>query len=96
MSWILTILMAMTFMAVERSKTRKALSLLEDGKIREALAIFRSFRIGFSKEEKRTIQIASDTLNGSGLFYEKLGIDTYLETEKAINIIHRKYLQDKG
>lgn len=79
-----------------RTKTSKALALMEGGKVREALAIFRTFRLGFRKEEKRTIQIASDTLNGSGKFYDDLGIDTSLEVQKAIQIIREKYVLGKG
>lgn len=85
-------------MAVVKSetKTSKALALFEDGKIREALAIFRTFRMGFTRDEKRTIQIASDTLNGSGRFYSDLGIDASLEVKKAIQIVRQKYDSGKG
>jgi len=76
-----------------QTKTSKAVALLEGGKLREALAIFRTFRIGFSKEERRTIQIASETLNGCGGFYQKLGIDTALEVQKSIAVIKSKYLK---
>ncbi len=79
-----------------RTKTSKALALLEGGKVREALAIFRTFRVGFRVEEKRTIQIASDTLNGSGSFYDSIGIDSSLEVQKAIQILREKYLLGKG
>lgn len=90
--------MAMRFMAVERVKTKtsKALALLKDGETRKALAIFRTFRIGFTRDEKRTIQIASDTLNGSGRFYSGLGIDASLEVKKAIQIVRQKYDSGKG
>ena len=85
-------------MAVVKSetKTSKALALFEDGKIREALAIFRTFRMGFTRDEKRTIQIASDTLNGSGRFYSDLGIDASLEVKQAIQIVRQKYDSGKG
>ena len=83
----------MRFMAVERVKTKtsKALALLKDGETRKALAIFRTFRVGFTKDEQRTIQIASETLNGSGRFYQNLGIDSSLEVKKAIQILRKKY-----
>jgi len=75
------------------TKTDKAIGLFKDGKLRDALAIFRTFKIGFTKEEKRTLQIASETLNGCGLFYRQLGIDTALEVQKSITVIKRKYLK---
>lgn len=86
----------MRFTAVVKSKTSKAVALLEDGKVREALAIFRTFRVGFTKDERRTIQIASETLNGSGRFYTAIGIDASLEVKKAIQILRQKYVSGKG
>ena len=74
------------------TKTSKAIELFKAGKLRDALSIFKTFRIGFSKEERRTIQIASETLNGSGGFYQKLGIDTALEIQKSITVIKQKYM----
>lgn len=75
------------------TRTSKALALLKDGKLRDALAIFRTFKIGFSKDERRSIQIASETLNGCGQFYQQLGIDTALEVQKSITVIKQKYMK---
>lgn len=74
------------------TKTSKAVALLKDGRMREALAVFRTFRMGFSKEERRTIQIASETLNGCGSIYRQLGIDTDSVLEEARVILAHKYL----
>lgn len=52
------------------TKTNKAISLLRAGNLKEALLIFRTFRIGFTKEERRTLQIASESLSGNSLFYQ--------------------------
>ena len=76
-----------------RTKTDKAIGLFKDGKLRDALAIFKTFKIGFTKDERRTIQIASETLNGSGQFYQMLGIDTALEVQKSITVIKQKYMK---
>ena len=76
-----------------QTRTSNAIELLKDGQTKKALAIFRTFRMGFSQSERRTIQIASETLNGSGKFYQSLGIDTDLEVEKALVILRSKYLQ---
>lgn len=77
------------------TKTSKAILLLRAGYLKEALSIFRTFRIGFTKEERRTLQIASESLSGNSLFYQQLGIDTNKEIEKSKSIIASKYLKMK-
>ncbi|WP_195630269.1 hypothetical protein [Bacteroides finegoldii] len=74
------------------TKTNKAISLLRAGNLKEALLIFRTFRIGFTKEERRTLQIASESLSGNSLFYQQLGIDPAKEIEKSRAILASKYL----
>lgn len=74
------------------TKTNRATSLLRAGNLKEALSIFRTFRIGFTKEERRTLQIASESLSGNSLFYQQLGIDTDKEIEKSKSILTSKYL----
>lgn len=74
------------------TKTEKAVNLLKDGRFKEALAIFKTFRIGFTKDEKRSMEIASETLNGSGAFYESIGVDTKEEIRKAKELLKKKYL----
>lgn len=73
------------------TKTSKAITLFKNGSIREALNIFKSFRIGFTKEQKRTIQIASECLNGNAAFYKQIGTDTNGEITNAMSIIKSKY-----
>ena len=55
-----------------RTKTEKAVKLFQSGCLKEALAIFRTFRIGFTKEERRTLQIASESLTGNSGFYQQI------------------------
>lgn len=74
------------------TKTSKAISLLRSGYLKEALFIFRTFRIRFTKEERRTLQIASESLSGNSLFYQQLDIDTDKEIEKSKSILASKYL----
>lgn len=74
------------------TKTSKAILLLRAGYLKEALSIFRTFRIGFTKEERRTLQIASESLSGNSLFYQQLGIDTDKEIEKSKSLLTSKYL----
>lgn len=74
-----------------KSKTSKAIMLFCTGNMKEALKIFCTFRIGFTKAEKRTLDIAKDTLCGRGKFYRQLGIDTDTEVATATAIIRKKY-----
>ena len=78
-----------------RTKTEKAVKLFQSGCLKEALAIFRTFRIGFSKEERRTLQIASESLTGNSGFYHQLGIDTDYMIMKSKEIITEKYLSNE-
>ena len=75
-----------------KTKTSKAISLLHSGYLKEALAIFSTFRVGFSKEERRTLKIAHECLSGNSVFYRQLGIDTSEEVEKSKSILIAKYL----
>ena len=73
------------------NKTDKAIGLLREGMLKEALAIFKMFRIGITKEEHRTIEIAHESLAGNASFYEDIGIDTRAYIRKAEEIIRNKY-----
>jgi hypothetical protein len=73
------------------TKTAKAVSLFKSGDVVSALKLFKTFRIGFSKEEKRTIQIAHESLTGSDAFYKQLMINTDAIRVQAIEIIKMKY-----
>jgi len=73
------------------TKTSKALALFEKGCIRESLMIFRNFKIGFSKNERRTLQIACECMSGNAAFYNSLGIDTRRVINEAKCIIKKKY-----
>lgn len=69
------------------TKISKATSLLRSENLKEALSIFRTFRIGFTKEKRRTLQIASESLAGNASFYQQLGIDTNKEIERGKSIL---------
>lgn len=72
-------------------KTDKALRMFRAGDFRGAFSIFSTFRAGFTKEETRTLQIASESLGGHAEFYQSLGVDTDDEVSKAKKIIKTKY-----
>ena len=74
------------------TKTSKAITLLRSGCLKEALAIFSTFRVGFTKEERRTLKIAYECLSGNAGFYRQLGVDTNAEIEKSRILLSRKYL----
>lgn len=78
------------------TKTSKAVSLFRSGHMKEALSIFRTFRIGFSKDERRTLQIASESLSGNASFYNQIGIDTQMEIEKSKELLTKKYLGNEN
>ena len=73
------------------TKTSKAISLLQSGCLKEALAIFSTFRIGFTREEHRTLKIAHECLSGNAGFYRQLGVDTNAEIEKSKALLFGRY-----
>ena len=79
-------------MLSRETKTQTACRLLMCGEVKEALKIFRSFRIGWSKEEKRKIDIACECLCGNDDFYTSLGIDCRKVVEEAVELLKAKYL----
>lgn len=84
------ILMEGKFILME-TKTNKAISLLRCGDFKAALAIFSTFRVGFTNEERRTLKIAYECLSGNAGFYQQIGIDTNSEIEKSKSILLTKY-----
>ncbi len=74
------------------NKTEEAKALLKAGKFKEALSIIKTFRFGFTKEDKRSIEIAYECLCGHDQFYSSIGIDTDKEIERCYRLIVDKYL----
>lgn len=74
------------------TKTQRAVSLLKAGYVKDALKIFKTFRLGLSKEEKRTIGIACECLCGNGDFYSSIGIDCRKVVDQAVSVVTSKYL----
>lgn len=73
------------------TKTYKALSLYKAGEYKKALAIFSTFRIGFTEDERRILKIAYECYSGQSSFYEQLGISVEEEKKKSLKIIESKY-----
>lgn len=78
------------------TKTSKAVALFRSGHLKEALSIFRTFRVGFTQEERRTLQIASESLSGNTSFYQQIGINTTHEIEKSKELLTKKYLRNEN
>jgi len=73
------------------TKTSKAVEFFRNGNTICALKIFSTFRIGFSKEEMRTLEIAYESMTGNERFYQNIGIDTESIKLKANEIVKEKY-----
>ena len=69
-------------MSLYRTKVDKVKSLLAAG----------AFQKAFTKDEKRSIEIAYESLLGRDKFYQSIGIDTNKEIEKARQLLSDKYL----
>ena len=77
---------------MKEKKSEKAKRLFLAGDIKGALGIYKSFPFGFTKEEKRAIEIAHESLAGNGNFYQSLGINTTEMISKSKEIITNKYI----
>lgn len=75
------------------TKTQKAIQLFKAGELLPSIRIFCTFRIGFTKEEKRTLQIAKDVLSGHGDFYTSIGVDIEGKVNESVKILQEKYLK---
>lgn len=73
------------------TKTAIVRNLVANGMYADALSIVKSFRIGFTRDEKRTIQIAHECLGGFSRFYMDLGIDVNTEIKNAIGILLKHF-----
>lgn len=72
------------------TKTDMAILYYQQGEIGKAIKILSKFH-GFSKEEQRCLQIASDCYSGNRSFYESLGIDVAKVLSEATSYIEKRY-----
>lgn len=80
-------------MNVMQNKTQQAISLFIQGDLKDAMKMFRSFRLGLTNEEKRSIEIACDCLCGRSSFYISLGIDCDKVINDAMSIVEDKFIK---
>ncbi|MFV0536819.1 MAG: hypothetical protein ACK5M3_05525 [Dysgonomonas sp.] len=81
----------MTTVSNPQTKTDKAIELFTYGDRVGAMKIFKTFKIGFTPDERRTIEIAYESQTGNAKFYQDLGIDTDTLWQNAKEIIRQKY-----
>lgn len=74
-----------------RTKLSIVVENARSGNWAKALSVVSKFPCGFSTDERRAIQIASESLNGHASFYASLGLDCESFIEKAKNIVTKKY-----
>lgn len=74
-----------------QTKTEKLKQHFGENEIKKSLKIFKTFKIGVSKEDQRSVQIAYESMTGKENFYLELGINTEKECSKSIEIL-KKYL----
>ena len=74
------------------SKTAQAVQKLKDGDLKGALSIFSTVKYDFTRDERRIMRIAYESLCGHGAFYQSLGIDASQMIADAAAILYDKYL----
>lgn len=72
------------------TKQQKAITLYNDGKVKEAFRIFKTFIRSLDSSEKRTLEIAYELLTGNISFYVSIGINTDQISNEAHEIV-KKY-----
>lgn len=77
---------------MKMSKTAQGVQKLKDGDLKGALSIFSTFKYDFTKDERRTIRVAYESLCGHGAFYHSLGIDVSQMIVDASTLLNAKYL----
>ncbi len=73
-----------------KTKTEQAIEAFKAGNLKQAFRMMFRFH-GFTKEEKRAIQIAYECMAGKEAFYVSLGIDPEDMIEKAVESICIRY-----
>lgn len=75
------------------TKTSKAVNYWLEGKQLQAFRIFKTFKLGFSKEDRNTIITTYEILSGHGDFYKQLGKDINQIVAKG-NMIIRDFIDE--
>ena len=75
------------------TKTQRAISLYQQGKIKASMALFSRFKMGFTQEQRRVLQIAYECTGDerNEAFHTSIGVDVGSMISQAHNIIKTKY-----
>tara|TARA_R100000951_G_scaffold95619_1_gene84716 strand:+ start:1248 stop:1496 length:249 start_codon:yes stop_codon:yes gene_type:complete len=73
------------------TKTQKAVDHWLAGNQKKAFGIFKTFRLGFTKEDKRMFEMAHEILSGKDSFYKQLGHNT-ANIVVVANMLVRDYI----
>jgi hypothetical protein len=73
-------------------KIDKVKRLFAVGDLKGTLRIVKTFPFGFTREEKRVIEIAYESLIGREAFYQRLSIDTAAMIAQSREIVTTKYM----
>ena len=73
------------------TKTSRAIEFMRNGDWKNALAIFSTFRVGFTRDEVRSMEIAHECLCGHDAFYRSIGVDVDTEIAKSKEFLQKKY-----
>jgi len=76
----------------KENRIQTARRLYLDGQFKKALAIIVTFRIGFTKDDIRSMEIAYESLIGKRDLYEKLEIDIEDHIQKCKELFETKIL----
>lgn len=74
------------------TKTSQAVSLYNAGHYKESFAIFKTFKLGVTKQERRTLQMAHEIAGVGREFYQQLGYDTKKIMNQAHAIVKKLWL----
>ena len=76
-----------------KTKTEKAIELYQSGNFTKALAIFKTFRLNLTKEERDTLITTHEFLNGSEAFYTQMGYNIEELEKQSKQIIENKLIK---
>ena len=79
------------------TKTSKAIRLFQAGDYKAAFRLFSGFKMGFTKEEQRDLQITYECINDLDRcrFYESIGVDYKDAAFKSWQLIVEKYFKNE-
>ena len=75
------------------TKTQKAINFYNQGNLKKALSIFKTFKMNLTKHERDVLTTAYECLSGSLSFYTQLGVDFNAIENESKQIIENKLMK---